>query len=109
LAPSETKEEGAHRVRAGDVGTLATLGSSAHTNRKKDDGTKLRLTGTLRGDRSGQAVLRMEQRERFESNLHENQAMGGKGENDRRHKHSSRKRIKGNAPVGYSGWIALRR
>jgi hypothetical protein len=35
-APSETKEETAHRVGAGDVGTLATLGSFVCTDRKKD-------------------------------------------------------------------------
>jgi hypothetical protein len=33
-APSETKEETAHRVRAGDVGALATLGSFDPTDRK---------------------------------------------------------------------------
>jgi hypothetical protein len=31
-APFEMKEETAHRVRAGDVGAPATLGSFAHTD-----------------------------------------------------------------------------
>jgi hypothetical protein len=34
-APSEMKEETANRVRVGDVGTPATLGSSHHTDRRK--------------------------------------------------------------------------
>jgi hypothetical protein len=33
-APSETKEETAHRLRARDVGAPATLGSFAFTDRK---------------------------------------------------------------------------
>jgi hypothetical protein len=36
LAPSEMEEETAPRLRARDVGASATLGSFAHTNRKKD-------------------------------------------------------------------------
>jgi hypothetical protein len=35
-APSESKEETAHRVGTGDVGAQATLGSFARTDRKKD-------------------------------------------------------------------------
>jgi hypothetical protein len=35
FAPSETKEEAAHRARAGGVGALITLGSSGHNNRRK--------------------------------------------------------------------------
>jgi hypothetical protein len=34
-APSETKEETAHRVTAGDVGDPAILGTFAHTDRRK--------------------------------------------------------------------------
>jgi hypothetical protein len=34
-APSETKEEMAHRVRAGDLGALITLGSFACTEHKR--------------------------------------------------------------------------
>jgi uncharacterized cupin superfamily protein len=34
-APSETKEESAHRVRAGDVGATTTLGSFACTEQKR--------------------------------------------------------------------------
>jgi hypothetical protein len=43
----ETKEETAQRVRAGDVGALATLGTFALTVWKKDDGSTPGPTGTL--------------------------------------------------------------
>jgi hypothetical protein len=39
LTPSETKEQTAHRVRAGDIGTVAILGSFAPTDQKS------RMTG----------------------------------------------------------------
>jgi hypothetical protein len=35
-APSETEEEAANRVAIGDLGTQATSGSFARTDRKKD-------------------------------------------------------------------------
>jgi hypothetical protein len=57
-APSETKEEPARRVRAGDVGAPATLGSFAHIDRKKDGGSISGPTGILSGSRSGRAALR---------------------------------------------------
>jgi hypothetical protein len=35
-APSKTKEKTAHKVGAGDLGALATSGSYARTDQKKD-------------------------------------------------------------------------
>jgi hypothetical protein len=76
------KEETAHRVRAGDVRAQATLGSFAHTDQKKDGGSKAGLTGTLWWNCSGWEALRREPQERLESNLHESWATGKKGETD---------------------------
>jgi hypothetical protein len=89
LASSAMEKETAHRLRAGDVRVLATLGSlTAPTKRrifivcillchdveKKADGSTTGLTGTLWGNHSAWVTLRREQQERVESNNHENQA-----------------------------------
>jgi hypothetical protein len=42
VGPSETKEETTNnRLRAKDIGTLTTLGTSASTDRKKDEDVNL--------------------------------------------------------------------
>jgi hypothetical protein len=109
-APSKTKEETAHCVRPRDQGALVALGNFAHTDQKKDDGSKPGPTGTLWGNCSGQAALKREQRERFETNLCENRGMGKDGETGHsRYKHSPWKIRNDGMPVGYLGQIDLRR
>jgi hypothetical protein len=71
-APSETKEETAHRVRTVDVGTLTAL-RCLHQSEKENDGDKPGSISALRGSRSGRATLRREHRERLESNHREKQ------------------------------------
>jgi hypothetical protein len=80
LALSETEKETAHRVGAGNVGALATLGSFPHRSEKQDDGDKPGLTGTLPGSRSGWADLRREQREWLENKHREKPSHGKEGE-----------------------------
>jgi hypothetical protein len=78
-APSEMKEETARRVRVGDVGAPATLDSFVPPQlEKQDDGDKPGSTGTLGGNRSGQAALRREQQEQLESSHCENRTTGRK-------------------------------
>jgi hypothetical protein len=49
-------------------------------------------------------------REQFESNHHKNQATGKEGEaDDRCHKNNPQKRRNRSMPVGYLGWVAVRR
>jgi hypothetical protein len=100
-APQKQKKT-AHRVRAGDIGALATLGSFACTGQKKNDAVNLdelaSYEGTTWGERpsggcsgSGQRVIS------------ENRATEKEGETDNRsHKHSPQKRRNGSMPVGYS-------
>jgi hypothetical protein len=77
--------------------------------RKDDDGSPGPAL-TLSGNRSGWAALGREQWEQLESYHHEKWAKGKLDEaNHRCHKHSPRKRRNGCTPVGYSGWIALRK
>jgi hypothetical protein len=125
-ALSETKEETMHKLRARDVGGLATLDSLStlterrifivcillciHDVEKKVYGSTPGPTGTICRNSLGQAALRREQQDQFENNHHENRATGEKGETDhRRHKHGPWTRRNGGTPVGYSGQIALRR
>jgi hypothetical protein len=99
-APSETKRETAHGVRAMDVGALIILGTFAWTRPEEDDGDKPGTTGTLPESHSGRAALRREQREQLESKQHENRATGRK----------VRPLTDAQAqPIGHSGHIALRK
>jgi hypothetical protein len=118
-APSKTKEETTDRLRAGDVGALATLGSlPAPTERrifivcillcvdveKKVDGSTSGQTGTICRNRLGRAALMREQEDQLESNRCENGATEEKSETNHRHrKHSPWKRRNGGMPAVYSG------
>jgi hypothetical protein len=63
------KEEPACRVRAGEVGAPATLGSFAPTNQKSRMMVIYPgLAHILSGSRSGRAAMRREQWEQLESN-----------------------------------------
>jgi hypothetical protein len=96
-ASSKTIEGTAHRVRAIDVGALATPRASVPPMERKDCDSAPGLTGTLSGSGLGRAALRREQWERLEGNHHENQARGDKGESDHRQEKN------GCTPVGYLG------
>jgi hypothetical protein len=65
-APSETKDEIAHRVRARGVGALVTIGNFAPL--EEDDGDTPAPIGTLSENWSGRAALNMEQQEQLVSN-----------------------------------------
>jgi hypothetical protein len=94
VGPYETLEENAQRLRAGDVGALATLGSLDRTDRKKDlyclhpvlhhdgekkdDGITTGITGTLCGNLSGRTVLRKEQRSNSRIITMRNEPRGGR-------------------------------
>jgi hypothetical protein len=93
-APSEMKEET----------------SKAQTLEKRDGSGTPGLFRTLSGNCSGQVALKRELQEQLQSKNRWNRVIGKEGEdNHRRHKHSPQKRRNGCMPVGYSGWIALRR
>jgi hypothetical protein len=111
-APPKQKET-AHRLRAGDVGALATLDREpapterrifivcillCHDVARKVDCSTAEPTFTLSGNRSGRAALRREV------------SHGEEGETDhRRHKHRPRKRTNGGTSVCHSRRTALRR
>jgi rubrerythrin len=60
------------RLRAIGVGASTFIGTFSLTDQKKNDGGTPGLAHTLSGSRSGRAALRREQREKLQSNHHEN-------------------------------------
>jgi hypothetical protein len=66
-APSEKKEKTAHRVRAGNVGAPATLGSFAPTDRKNRMMVINLDNWHLIREPPERAAIRREQRERLEN------------------------------------------
>jgi hypothetical protein len=83
-APSETEKEIAHRLGAGDVVTLATLGSFPHRLEKQDSVGKPGPTGTFSGSCLGRVALRRR------VNTMEKPTYGKEGETDqRRHKRNA--------------------
>jgi hypothetical protein len=100
MAPSEMKEETAHRVRAGDVGASATLRSFACTEWKRRMMViHLDQLSPYEGAAQDEWPIRTEQQEWMESSQHENLASGKEGETDYKcHKYGPWKRINGSVP-----------
>jgi hypothetical protein len=103
-ASFKRKQEPAHRLSAGNIGALSTIGSFVPIDKKNDGDDKPGPTGTLSGSHSGQAPLRREQQEQLKSKRHREES-----ETNHRHcKHSPQKTRNGGKPADHLGQIALR-
>jgi hypothetical protein len=110
-ATAQATEETAHSLRTREVEVPTTLGTLARSPGRKQRWWWYTWTSShLIKEQPWKSGLKGEMRGQLEKNHRGNRSTGKESETDnRRHKHSPRKRINGGTPVGYSGLITLGR